>query len=64
MIRRQHSRRHLERLLVAAAFGEPRPRESWRRLRHVVSRAWQLTDTGRHSLREFLHSIDGQDERA
>jgi ATP-dependent exoDNAse (exonuclease V) beta subunit len=66
-----HARRHLlsatalieahiaERLLVAAAFGEPRPRESWRRLRYVVSRARQLTATGRHSLRAFLNWIDG-----
>ena len=44
---------------MASAFGEPRPRESWRRLRYVASRARQLTATGRHSLRAFLDWIDG-----
>nr|MBA2446801.1 UvrD-helicase domain-containing protein [Chloroflexota bacterium] len=66
-----HARRHVlsppalieayigDRLLVAAAFGEPRPRESWRRLRYVVSRARQFTATGRHTLRAFLDWIEG-----
>jgi ATP-dependent exoDNAse (exonuclease V) beta subunit len=47
-----------ERLLVAAALGEPRPREAWRRLRYVVSRARAFTVAGRHSLRAFLDWID------
>jgi ATP-dependent exoDNAse (exonuclease V) beta subunit len=67
-----HARRHLlsppalieafltDRLLVAAAFGEPRPREAWRRLRYVVARARAFTATGRHTLRAFLDWIDGQ----
>jgi ATP-dependent helicase/nuclease subunit A len=66
-----HARKHLlsppalieayiaDRLLVASAFDDPRPRETWRRLRYVVSRARQLTATGRHSLRAFLNWIDG-----
>jgi ATP-dependent helicase/nuclease subunit A len=48
-----------ERLLVAAAFGESRPREAWRRLRYVVSRARAFTVTGRHTLRAFLDWIEG-----
>jgi ATP-dependent exoDNAse (exonuclease V) beta subunit len=48
-----------DRLLVLAAFGEPRPRETWRRLRYVVARARQFTATGRHTLRAFLDWIDG-----
>ena len=47
-----------DRLLVAAAFGEPRPREAWRRLRYVVSRARAFTGPGRHSLRAFLDWIE------
>ena len=66
-----HARRHLlsppalieafirDRLLVAAAFGEVRPREAWRRLRYVVTRARAFTDTGRHTLRAFLDWIEG-----
>jgi ATP-dependent exoDNAse (exonuclease V) beta subunit len=48
-----------DRLLIAAAFGEVRPREAWRRLRHVVSRARAFTSTGRHTLRAFLDWIEG-----
>ena len=48
-----------ERLLAASAFGDVRPRESWRRLRYVVARARQLATSGRHSLRAFLDWIDG-----
>ena len=46
-------------MLVASAFGEPRPREAWRRLRYVVSRARAFTGTGRHTLRAFLDWIEG-----
>jgi ATP-dependent helicase/nuclease subunit A len=48
-----------DRLLVAAAFGEAQPREAWRRLRYVVSRARAFTMTGRHTLRAFLDWIEG-----
>ncbi len=48
-----------DRLLVASAFGEMRPREAWRRLRYVVSRARAFTSTGRHTLRAFLDWIEG-----
>ncbi|MCC7370873.1 MAG: hypothetical protein IT306_20840 [Chloroflexi bacterium] len=48
-----------ERLLAASAFGEHRPRESWRRLRYVAARARQLASSGRHSLRAFLDWMDG-----
>jgi ATP-dependent exoDNAse (exonuclease V) beta subunit len=48
-----------DRLLVASAFGEARPREAWRRLRYVVSRARAFTSTGRHTLRAFLDWIEG-----
>jgi ATP-dependent helicase/nuclease subunit A len=66
-----HARRHVlsppalieaylrERLLVIAAYGEPRPREAWRRLRYVVARARAFTATGRHTLRAFLDWMDG-----
>jgi ATP-dependent helicase/nuclease subunit A len=49
-----------DRLLVAAAFGAARPREAWRRLRYVVSRAraFTSTGTGRHTLRAFLDWIE------
>lgn len=48
-----------DRLLVAACFGEARPREAWRRLRYVVARARAFTATGRHTLRAFLDWISG-----
>jgi len=48
-----------DRLLVASAFAEPRPREAWRRFRYVVSRARAFTTTGRHTLRAFLDWIEG-----
>jgi ATP-dependent helicase/nuclease subunit A len=48
-----------DRLLIASAFGEPRPREAWRRLRYVVSRSRAFTRTGRHTLRAFLDWIEG-----
>ncbi|HET6315220.1 MAG TPA: 3'-5' exonuclease, partial [Chloroflexota bacterium] len=48
-----------DRLLVVSAFAEARPREAWRRLRYVVSRARAFTSTGRHTLRAFLDWIDG-----
>ncbi len=43
---------------AAAAFDQPRPRETWRRLRYVVARARAFTAQGRHSLRAFLDWID------
>jgi ATP-dependent helicase/nuclease subunit A len=48
-----------DRLLIASAFGESRPREAWRRLRYVVSRARAFTSTGRHTLRAFVDWIEG-----
>jgi ATP-dependent helicase/nuclease subunit A len=48
-----------DRMLVASAFGQARPREAWRRLRYVVARARAFTGTGRHTLRAFLDWIDG-----
>ncbi len=48
-----------DRLLVASALGEARPREAWRRLRYVVSRARAFTSTGHHTLRTFLDWIEG-----
>src|SRR5262249_12901436 len=48
-----------ERVLEAAVFGEPRPRESWRRLRYVATQARAFTATGRHTLRAFLEGIEG-----
>jgi ATP-dependent helicase/nuclease subunit A len=53
-----------ERLLIGAAFGEPRPREAWRRLRYLVARARSFTATGRHSLRAFLDWIAGLERAA
>jgi ATP-dependent helicase/nuclease subunit A len=48
-----------ERMLEAAVFAEPRPRESWRRLRYVATQARAFTATGRHTLRAFLEWIAG-----
>jgi ATP-dependent helicase/nuclease subunit A len=48
-----------DRMLIASAFAETRPREAWRRLRYVVSRARAFTSTGRHTLRAFLDWIEG-----
>jgi ATP-dependent helicase/nuclease subunit A len=48
-----------DRMLVAAAFGERRPRESWRRYRYVASRARAFASTGRTTLREFVEWMEG-----
>ena len=48
-----------DRMLVAATFGDPRPREAWRRYRYVVSRARAFAATGRTSLREFVEWMEG-----
>jgi ATP-dependent helicase/nuclease subunit A len=47
-----------DRMLVAAAFGERRPRESWRRYRYVASRARVFASTGRTTLREFVEWME------
>jgi len=48
-----------ERALVPAAFGQPRPREVWRRYRYLVDRARAFGETGRTSLRSFVDWIEG-----
>jgi ATP-dependent helicase/nuclease subunit A len=48
-----------DRMLVAAAFGERRPRESWRRYRYVAARARAFASTGRTTLREFVEWMEG-----
>jgi ATP-dependent helicase/nuclease subunit A len=48
-----------DRMLVAAAFGERRPRESWRRYRYVSARARAFASTGRTTLREFVEWMEG-----
>lgn len=48
-----------ERMLIAAAFGERRPRESWRRYRYVSARARAFAATGRTTLREFVEWMEG-----
>jgi ATP-dependent exoDNAse (exonuclease V) beta subunit len=49
------------RLLVPFALGQPRPRESWRRYRYVVSRARAFAGAGHHTLREFVEWMEGLD---
>ena len=48
-----------DRMLIAAAFGERRPRESWRRYRYVSARARAFASTGRTTLREFVEWMEG-----
>lgn len=48
-----------DRMLVAASFGERRPRESWRRYRYVAARARAFASTGRTTLREFVEWMEG-----
>ena len=48
-----------ERLLVAQAFGQPRPRETWRRYRYVAKRARDFAATGRATLRSFVEWMEG-----
>ena len=47
-----------ERWLTVQAYGQPRPREVWRRLRYVVERARTFAAGGRGSLRELLDWLD------
>ena len=47
------------RMLVAASFGNPRPRESWRRQRYVSRRARDFAATGRATLRAFVDWMEG-----
>jgi ATP-dependent helicase/nuclease subunit A len=47
-----------DRMLVAGAFGERRPRELWRRYRYVVARARAFASTGRRTLREFVEWLE------
>ena len=48
-----------DRMLVAAAFGDWRPREAWRRYRYVVKRARDFAATGRATLRAFVEWMEG-----
>ena len=48
-----------DRMLVAAAFGDRRPRETWRRYRYVAARARAFASTGRATLREFVEWMGG-----
>jgi ATP-dependent helicase/nuclease subunit A len=47
------------RLLIAASFGQPRPREVWRRYRYVAGRARAFAATGRTNLRAFVEWMEG-----
>ncbi len=47
------------RLLVAQGFGQPRPRETWRRYRYVAKRARDFAGTGRATLRSFVEWMEG-----
>jgi len=48
-----------DRMLIAGAFGERRPRESWRRYRYVSARARAFASTGRTTLRDFVEWMEG-----
>ncbi len=51
-----------ERQMVEAAFGRPRPRERWRRLRWVADQARAYVESSGSSLRGFLDWIERQAE--
>ena len=51
-----------ERQVVEAAFGRPRPRERWRRLRWVADQARAYVESSGSSLRGFLDWIERQAE--
>ena len=52
------------RMLVAGAFAETRPRESWRRYRYVLDRARAFEAAGHPTLRGFVDWIESlQDEQ-
>ena len=67
-----HARRHLlappalidayvgERLLAASAFGEPRPRESWRRLRTIFSDHGTTTAERRNAVERMMAGDDAR----
>jgi ATP-dependent helicase/nuclease subunit A len=48
-----------DRLLAVQAFGQPRPREAWRRLRYVVAQARRLAASGQPSLRAAADWLEG-----
>ncbi|HVC33436.1 MAG TPA: 3'-5' exonuclease, partial [Chloroflexota bacterium] len=48
-----------ERLLAVQTFGQPRPREAWRRLRYVVAQARALAAAGRTTLRALVDWLEG-----
>ena len=48
-----------DRLLAVQAFGHPRPREAWRRLRYVVAQARRLAASGQPSLRSAVDWLEG-----
>ena len=50
-----------DRMLVAGAFGERRPRELWRRYRYVSARARAFAAAGRTTLRDFVEWMEGLD---
>ncbi|SRR5579884_381411 len=47
-----------DRLLAVQAFGHPRPREAWRRLRYVVAQARRLAASGQPSLRSAVDWLE------
>jgi ATP-dependent helicase/nuclease subunit A len=47
-----------ERMLAVQAFGQLRPRETWRRLRYVVAQARRVTASGRPSFRVLLDWLE------
>ncbi|HLG73380.1 MAG TPA: UvrD-helicase domain-containing protein [Chloroflexota bacterium] len=48
-----------DRTLALQAFGQPRPREAWRRLRYVVAQARRLAESGQPSLRSAVEWLEG-----
>jgi ATP-dependent helicase/nuclease subunit A len=48
-----------QRMLAEQAFGHPRPREAWRRLRYVVAQARALAGSGQPTLRALLDWLEG-----
>src|SRR5581483_484968 len=48
-----------DRLLAVQAFGQHRPRETWRRLRYVVAQARRLAASGQPSLRSAVDWLEG-----
>ena len=48
-----------ERMLAVQTFGQPRPREAWRRIRYVVAQARRFAAAGRPSLRALVDWLEG-----